>query len=123
MPRKPDTQCSVPGCPELVPSGQSKCPSHRAQANQNYERQRDKSIKKKYSESAWRKLRALKLHNQPCCERCIAKGITIVATMVHHKDPVTEGGKFLPELDELESLCTPCHNKEHPRGIIKEKKR
>ena len=43
------------------------------------------------------------------CERCLAKGRSVEAVPVHHKDRDPYNNEFR----NLESLCNPCHEREH----------
>ncbi|MDL2317673.1 HNH endonuclease [Eubacteriales bacterium OttesenSCG-928-A19] len=36
------------------------------------------------------------------------------ATLVHHVVPVTERPDIALDIDNLRSLCDPCHNRRHP---------
>jgi 5-methylcytosine-specific restriction endonuclease McrA len=66
-----------------------------------------------------------------CCERCgikqsAAKGME-VKLQVHHKNGIDWDGlielvieRLLPDPEELEATCKPCHDKEH--GTTKKKK-
>jgi 5-methylcytosine-specific restriction protein A len=122
MPHKRPRQCAVAGCPALIPIGEVYCDKHRKENFKRYEQSRDKSIKRLYSTQAWVEYRRVKLAKNPLCERHLRQtGLPVPATMVHHKDHVTEGGKFLPEFDETESLCEQCHAVLHPKGAIKDR--
>ncbi len=57
----------------------------------------------------WRNLRAYKLTINPFCERCPPDLLTI-ATEVHHIKEVKTHPELSLELDNLESLCKPCHS-------------
>ena len=74
-------------------------------------------ISKKYKSKKWQRLRYKKIILNPLCERCLKKGIYNSAKIVHHKEYVTDKN-FLDDniffnIDNLESLCQECHNKEH----------
>lgn len=103
MPIKPKRQCNKVGCPELTDRPSGYCESHEKQIKVNYERTRETAVKRGY-DTRWRKIRRMKLNNDPICERC--QGI---ASLVHHRDRDTSNVAF----DNLESLCTQCHEKEH----------
>ena len=67
-----------------------------------------------YSSRRWRKLRSEKLDSMPLCELCQADGFTVSATIVHHKVHIRQGGPAFPDdLDQLQSLCQPCHDDIH----------
>ena len=74
-------------------------------------------IAKKYKSKRWNSLRHQKLLLNPVCERCLKKGIYNATAIVHHKEYVTDKN-YLDDnvffnIDNLESLCRDCHNKEH----------
>lgn len=68
----------------------------------------------------WRKLRNSYLVKQPLCERCVGRGKTEPATLVHHIDPL-EYYLDNPEMMErlcydpsnLMALCDTCHGIVH----------
>jgi len=74
-------------------------------------------IAKKYKSKKWQKLRRYKLLLNPFCERCLKKNIYNSAVIIHHKEYITnlnyEDDDVFFNLDNLESLCQECHNKEH----------
>lgn len=78
-----------------------------------------KEIEEKYKGARWRKTRKAKLRLNPFCERCFYKGIYTPAFIVHHKEYINDKNYIDDDvffnLDNLESLCLPCHNKEHFR--------
>ena len=61
-----------------------------------------------YQSTAWRKLRAIKLDENPMCEECARSGRLTPAQMVDHIVPINKGGAEL-DLDNLQSLCNACH--------------
>lgn len=74
-------------------------------------------IKARYKSKKWQKVRKLKLSMQPFCEVCLLKGIYTPAYIVHHKEYITDQNYFddnvFFNLDNLQSICLDCHNKEH----------
>lgn len=77
----------------------------------------DPEIKKRYDSKRWRKLRQLKKSVSPFCERCLINGVYTPARIIHHKEYITDlnylDDNVFYNLDNLESLCQDCHNKEH----------
>lgn len=63
-----------------------------------------------YQSTEWRKLRTVKLEQQPLCEECLSKGIHAVAKVADHIVSINRGGAAL-DMENLQSLCTPCHNR------------
>ena len=55
----------------------------------------------------WRKIRRAQLTREPLCRKCKSKGITKAANVVDHHD----GDSWDNDEDNLQSLCTPCHNR------------
>lgn len=71
---------------------------------------RDRDAKRFYDSAPWLKLRRLKLTADPLCERCRSQGRTVVASQVHHRHELRARPDLALDLDNLESLCLPCHN-------------
>jgi len=70
-----------------------------------------------YSSRRWRKLRDDKLNDKPLCEQCHQQGYSVAAVLVHHRQPIREGGDPFPDdLDQLQSLCQACHQEQHGSG-------
>ncbi len=72
---------------------------------------------KKYNCKRWKDLREYKKNINPFCERCLLKGKYNPAYIVHHKEYITQENylddNVFYNIDNLESLCLECHNKEH----------
>lgn len=62
-----------------------------------------------YQSMPWRRLRAIKIAEQPLCEECLKKGILIPAKVIDHIVPINKGGNPL-DINNLQSLCSSCHN-------------
>ena len=67
-----------------------------------------------YQSTAWRKLRAIKLNEEPMCEECARLGRLTPAQMVDHIVPINKGGAGL-DMDNLQSLCNTCHARKSAR--------
>jgi 5-methylcytosine-specific restriction protein A len=63
-----------------------------------------------YDTTNWKRLRRRKLAGVPYCEACNAIGRLVPATVVDHVVAVSAGGPMYPSLDQLMSVCAPCHN-------------
>ena len=61
--------------------------------------------------AAWRKLRAYVLRGEPLCRHCTARGLTMAATEVDHRDDDPSNN----ELINLMPLCKPCHSRKTMR--------
>jgi 5-methylcytosine-specific restriction endonuclease McrA len=72
-----------------------------------------------YQDKRWRKLRGIKLRNNPLCERCEENNRTTAAIEVHHIIPFDWGiskqdkEDLAFDYDNLKSVCDPCHDLEH----------
>ena len=62
---------------------------------------------------AWRKLRAYVLRGEPLCRHCTARGLTMAATEVDHRDDDPSNN----ELVNLMPLCKPCHSRKTMRDM------
>ncbi len=111
MPRKPDKPCSYPGCPKLVPAGQTFCSEHMKQMNQRYERyERDPATRSRYGKQ-WKRIRYKYVQEHPFCEECMKHGELVLTEQVHHIVPLAEGGTN--DESNLMSLCKSCHSRIH----------
>lgn len=61
-----------------------------------------------YQSAPWRRLRAVKLEQNPMCEECERNGRYTPAQMVDHIVPINKGGTSL-DIENLQSLCNACH--------------
>jgi 5-methylcytosine-specific restriction endonuclease McrA len=110
MPTKPLTPCRQLGCPELTNNGY--CKNHLAINRSIYDREkRPKQSKKFYDSQAWRKVRKMKLAEQPQCEQCLADGFTVLASAVHHDKSIEEFPELALTLSNLVSICSTCHSR------------
>lgn len=62
--------------------------------------------------AAWRKLRAHVLACEPLCRHCTARGLTVVATEVDHRNGPNDN-----RLESLQPLCKPCHSRQTMRDM------
>ena len=68
-----------------------------------------------YNHRRWRRRRRYQLALEPLCQRCKAVNLARLADVVHHiEDHGGDPIKFW--YGKLESLCRPCHEKEHGRA-------
>ena len=99
MPRKPKHPCSYPGCPKLT--DKRFCEEHEKLSNSNYEKYgRDKSTKKRYGR-AWKRIRDKYAAEHPFCELCFQRGIIVPTEEIHHKLPLSEGGRCASRVTQL----------------------
>jgi predicted kinase len=69
-----------------------------------------------YNTTQWRKLRLLKLLNNPLCQACEGMGRLTPANTVDHIVAIKSGGAPFPMLTQLNSLCHSCHSAKTARG-------
>jgi 5-methylcytosine-specific restriction enzyme A len=86
-----------------------------AQSARQYNAARDPEIQKIYNSTRWKKIRALKLGQDPLCAPCLARGETTVADRVHHLVEIRDDPASAYDFDNLQSICMRCHNALHHR--------
>ena len=117
MPRKPKRPCRMTGCPNLTDRKSCYCEEHEKVMQRHYERfTRGYDQHKRYG-SAWRRIRDRHLAGHPLCEMCKEQGRYVLATLVHHIKPLSEGGTH--DEGNLMSLCASCHERIHQRKVPK----
>ena len=68
-----------------------------------------------YNRKRWRRRRRRQLAQQPLCEFCLDKGLTIPADVVDHIEE-HHGDHMKFWYGALRSLCRPCHERRHGRA-------
>lgn len=122
MASKPQRPCKEIGCRNLT--RKSYCNLHENIARniqQDYNKyQRDPKIDAFYHSSDWRRARKLALERDNyLCQRHLKQGVLVPAKIVHHIVEVKDDWSKRLDIDNLESVCYACHNREHktsPRG-------
>jgi 5-methylcytosine-specific restriction protein A len=113
MPTLKNKICCYPGCGLVVQSRY--CDKHwkstQATNNRYASAHRDAGW---YNRAAWRNARLSQLRKQPLCQVCMSINIITPATVVDHITPRSDGGADLSQ-DNLQSLCTSCHNSKTAR--------
>jgi len=71
-----------------------------------------------YHSVAWRRLRKWYIIRNPLCVECKKKGILKQANVVDHIKPISQGGEKL-NVNNLQGLCTSCHNRKSGREAHK----
>lgn len=106
------TPCAEPGCSWT--GRKSRCPDHRKQkTHDDWKRwSADSPSEPFYGKQAWRKASESYRAKHPLCQRCKAQGRTREAELVHHIEPIQDGGAKYDE-SNLEALCSSCHRKVH----------
>lgn len=68
-----------------------------------------------YNSTAWRKLRVTVLvRDAYLCQPCLRNKRLTTANTVHHIKPRLDYPELALDMDNCESICPACHNKEHP---------
>lgn len=106
-----------PYCTECTPIVEAEREARRLEAkregDKRYNKTRDPKYVRFYNGVDWRTLSAKYAQdNGYRCERC-----KMMATQVHHKIAIQtpEGWELRLDYNNLELLCTQCHNDEHNR--------
>lgn len=68
-----------------------------------------------YKLAAWGRLRLSQLEAEPLCRFCAAKGRTTAATVADHVIPHRGDRALFFDPSNLQSLCTPCHDRDKQR--------
>ena len=124
---------ACPRCHALIPHGLPYCTAcaptveaqreeyrehNQALKNRQYGKRRDPKYLTFYRSKAWKQTSRAKLSDVRY--KCEAKlpGCTGLAVEVHHIKPIQtpEGWDIRLEWDNLEAVCTACHNSRHDRG-------
>ena len=114
MPWAAGKPCLQPGCARLVKAA-GYCDAHKdahaSTQNRVYNvkrRAHNIASDKWYHTSAWQKLRASVLAEDPLCRMCVAEGRVTAACLVDHVLAVKQGGDFWSR-PNLQPLCNRCH--------------
>jgi 5-methylcytosine-specific restriction enzyme A len=105
MPTQTRRPCTWPRCPNRAAPGDFYCKRHGGER----EARRGTPAERGYG-SAWRRLAAAVLADEPYCRMCVTAGRgCIPATDVDHILPKAEGGT--DERHNLRPLCHDCHSR------------
>lgn len=108
------TYCSV--CKPIVEAErEARLQESRRKSNREYNKRRDPKYTRFYNSIEWRTLSAKYMQDVGYrCEKCKS-----IASQVHHIKAIQtpEGWELRLDYDNLELLCTTCHNKEHNRFV------
>ena len=101
----PRPACCVPRCSGRAAKGSSYCEDHRRPSPYR----KDPALKRIYNSARWQQVRLIKLQRDPICEFGFV-GCLKEAEDVHHKVPLSEGGRPFA-MENLMSGCKPCHTR------------
>lgn len=110
MPMLPSRPCRHPGCPALVETPARYCQAHVGEEDAQDRDRRGGSAERGYTYQ-WRKIRLIKLRQNPICE---TTNCGHAANEVHHQD----GNPRNNTPENLKALCKPCHSAIKDRGEI-----
>ena len=68
-----------------------------------------------YKTARWRNARAFVLAREPLCRMCLELGRTVPATVVDHIKAHKGDLDLFNDLDNLQPLCKPCHDRHAQR--------
>lgn len=124
-----------PRCGQLMPYGPTYCTtckplaeaelealraSNARKKEQAYNRRRNPKYRAFYTSKAWRTLsRAFLQAAGYKCQAHISEDCSGLAVEVHHIKPIQtpEGWELRLDWDNLEAVCTSCHNARHPEKL------
>ncbi|MDE1161917.1 MAG: HNH endonuclease [Acidobacteriaceae bacterium] len=107
MPSRAKRACKQPNCSELVDNGY--CNNHKQHTN-DYDRWRGQSQTRGY-DNDWRRIRLIALRrDRYLCQHCLRDGLVTPAIDVDHIIPISVDPTRRLDIDNLQSLCRPCHN-------------
>ena len=109
--------CRQIGCPQICYDQTGYCQGHKSLATVPFSKQ-DRSKLKLYNTSAWKKLRLSVLKSQPICARCKRAP----ANVVHHIIEARKKPELQLDRNNLEALCSTCHNRESQKEGMKSRR-
>jgi 5-methylcytosine-specific restriction protein A len=105
MPTLPPHACAKPGCPEKVPHGRARCPTH----ERAKERGRGSAAARGYGRD-WQRYRARYLLDHPLCVLCAAAGGVTPATVVDHVVAHKSDEQLFWDPENHRAVCKPHHD-------------
>lgn len=97
-------------CKKIVPANH-KCTDNTANKMYNKTQRKNDSF---YQSSQWRNKRVNILSRDAgLCQNCRREGRTVIGNIVHHIIEVSVNWDLRLTDDNLETICSTCHNKEH----------
>lgn len=106
MPRRPNTPCKHPGCPNLVPYGHAYCDEHKALHPEAV-----RSAGSRGYGSRWKRESKAFLRAHPLCVECAKNGKYTKATVVDHIKPHRGDPTLFWDRLNWQPLCKPCHDR------------
>ena len=110
--------CSVPGCPEIYPGDDSRCPSCRKQGD----RARGTATERGYTSRGHQIFRRIVLERDPICVECRVRPSTVADHYPHSRRDLLDAGLNPNDPRYGRGLCLPCHSREttkhQPGGFL-----
>jgi 5-methylcytosine-specific restriction protein A len=101
------TPVACPVCGKASVFGSPYCADHPRARERQFDKESREPWHAWYGLAVWKRLRLLKLHRAPICEKCNR----YAATDVHHRIDHKGKWKLFLSLENLESLCHSCHSR------------
>ena len=103
-------------CPNLIKRPETcceECKPYEKEKIRRYDKKRDESPERQFLHTRlWRRIRDNKLNQDPLCERCLIKRMTVPAVLVHHIDH----NELNNQPENHMSTCNACHELLHKDG-------
>lgn len=115
----PMKQCAEPGCNQLIPFRERRCPEHQIEDRKKRSRYQAKAACREHSwlyrTKRWLSMRKRVLKERGgLCELCKVDGRLTIAEHVHHVYEWETYDDFFE--NEFMILCPSCHMKAHRKG-------
>jgi 5-methylcytosine-specific restriction endonuclease McrA len=112
-------QCSFGGCNNIAVTDLYRCKEHAITyaPKKRYEHHYHQG-NLIYSSQRWVNLRNQFIRHNPLCAHCELQGLNTPAYMVDHIKEIEDGGAVY-DVDNLQSLCNPCHNTKTGKEVKK----
>jgi len=98
--------CSTPQCPATYDGTDSRCPSHRKQAD----RARGTAAERGYNTRGHKRFRAQVLNRDPICVACLLAFSTVADHYPLSRKELLERGMDANAPEHGRGLCKPCHD-------------
>lgn len=109
MPQRSPKPCVVPGCRNTTTTRWCEVHAKTPAVTRPYDQWRGSSASRGYDNS-WRKLRLVALkRDHYLCQRCLESDRPTQATEVHHIVGIDVAPELRLVLENLASMCAPCH--------------
>lgn len=112
-------KCAVGYCSRPREPRSKYCKKHQGYNHKEYNKRNDDRYRRFYQTKEWRQLRNEYITSHPYCEICYSHGVIRRANLVHHKIEIRDDWSKRLNWDNLQSVCTECHNKIHHKTQYK----